>query len=304
MEIEFVVPSVRKLLERKQPWNPVQGVSKWFGRTYLRGYSQTVTPNYPELHRKLGLKEGERVLFVAGSFGDWANNLAETGVEVHYTDVSKRMVDYVKMRFPKTRIKSFAVADSMRWPQKVGYDRIVSFDPPPWVIKSLPLAILRGIAHTKGCTFAAGYERGPKIVFDLYGKIFARLYGTPYEHSVEKVSARPSVLPGIRVRRQSPVWVFHIRAPQSEDSRKAAQADLRILASLKGMEKTDIRVLAGRLRMSENRVIDSLVRLTKLSSFLDDETRRPLVVEMPGKLYRRASEYQETLERPLLEKPI
>jgi len=305
MLLEFTVPSVRKILRSQERWAPLaeragHGTAIKRGREIpLRVGVQSIVPEDPELHRKLGIGEKQTVLVVGGGHGDWANALSQKS-EVHYSDASLPMKKLAEARFAGKGIKSFAVADAMMWPRKAPYDWVFAYQPAPYGNTSLPIAILRAVAHAKGCVFVTDRLEIPKKVFDIFGDHFSRIYKAGYESSPETIKSRPF---GLRESvkalfggKHEPVWVFRVRASESEEPRKQAQADLKVLKAASDEGPVDIRVLAGRLGMSESRVVESLARLTHLSNLLDEKAHHKVVVEMQDKLARRATEYAERLQ--------
>ena len=299
MPSEFEITSLRKTL-RRYPWG-VQG--KWIKMPHTLRWletpteqirpplpAQTIVPHDPKLHAKLGMHEGEKLLVVAGSFGDWANALAKKS-EVHFTDVSKGMVKYAKQRFPETRIRSFAVADAARWPAKLEVDRVFSFDPDPQKVVSFPLTILRAIGYAKkGLTMAAS-SGAAKEVMDRFGNYFAKTYGCRYSTSVKRINAGLTVseiMRGLvgrspldryaseefsvaeRARNflglKAPVWVFHFEPPADERLRGLAQTDFKVLVAVSDKKSVDLTRLSQQLEINERGIVGSLRRLHRFQT--------------------------------------
>lgn len=81
---EFQVPCVRALLKHSKPYKIAT----------LTDYQELVSID-ENLAERLEFKRGEDILIVAGYYGDWAEKLSHD-LNVHFTDDSKDIVEYVK----------------------------------------------------------------------------------------------------------------------------------------------------------------------------------------------------------------
>ncbi|MBI5036796.1 class I SAM-dependent methyltransferase [Candidatus Micrarchaeota archaeon] len=149
----YRIPVYRKILKIRRPFDVIFEQIKRrntfdFEFKPEPTVEQDLVPVEP-YHEQIGIEPGSRILFFAGCYGDWAHQLAQHN-RVHYTDISKSMVDYARKRFEGKGIEKFSKSDALRWPTKKDrYDYVVSFEPTP-VISRLPLIVLRALAYGKG----------------------------------------------------------------------------------------------------------------------------------------------------------
>jgi len=245
MAIEFDVASVRKILRRRDLWKPTD---------HPYAVEQSVVPCDWSLHEKMGLRPGAKVLFFAGGAGNWADALAKGGVEVHYSDASKPMVEHARKSFAGGGIKSFSRADAMAWPQKqVRYDRFVSFEPIPLQSASLPVAMLRAIAYSGGMTVAYGDVHAHKGE-DLLNNVMRRfnsVYGAPVRVEEKRITAKPEGMgTAERMGGSAPVSFYHTDSP-AEEKRRLARIDLGVLAAIGGRTDVSAAELAKKPTLAE-----------------------------------------------------
>jgi len=267
MRVDFEIASVRKILKKRDLWAPHSESRR----------RQDLIPRDAALPEKMGLKPGTKVLFFAGAAGDWANALAERGVEVHYSDASKAMVEYAKRRFPGTKIRSFRSGDAIRWPEKIRYDRVVSFEPIPLEASSLPIALLRAIAHSGGATLAY-YREGGSV--ELAMKALSKIYGAGFRHEAKSV-AGAWLSDDVRMA-SNYVDFYHLDAPGAE-GRRLAEIDLKVLAALGDRKDVSLAALAKKPEVApyglgEKELLGSLRRLARVSEHVDSPLRNTIAV--------------------------
>jgi len=279
---EFRIPNLRLMLKQRERWKPRPAPGE---TPRIDSSVQHVVPADAELHEKMGLRPGAKVLFFAGGAGDWADALAERGVEVHYADASAEMTKYAKERFRRTKIRSFTTMDAVRWPEKTGpektaYARLVSFEPFPVMRSSLPVAALRAIAHSTGMTLAYVLDSAatsqmefPPLNAMIRG--LKALYGA--QSRVDETRVGASSLRGYPASSplSVPLSVYHIDAPPA-GGRKLAQLDLAVLSALAYKKKASVAELAAHPSVAQhkpsgNELLDSLKRLDTFSQLVSPE---------------------------------
>ncbi len=198
----YKVPNYRKISGTKQPWL----VKDWSGPQH----------NAPgeELHEKLAIEPGSKVLFFAGATGDWAHALSRT-TEVHYTDASKEMAQFAKGRFGLRGIRSFRTVDAVQWPAKDRYDYVVSFEPYP-LSSRLPLIAVRALAHAKGMRIVN------PLAYDHYLDRLMWVYKARSSYKEKKITDRHG----------DEVKVSLWQLDSTPDARTAAQLDLKVIHAL------------------------------------------------------------------------
>ncbi|MDP3742010.1 MAG: hypothetical protein Q8R15_01710 [Candidatus Micrarchaeota archaeon] len=209
-----------------------------------------------------------KVLFFAGAAGDWAHELAHT-MEVHYTDASKAMTQHAQTRFGDNRtarIKSFRTANAMRWPVKLEYDYLASFEPAP-LIEIIPLITLRALAHSKGIRIARSgllmdklYKIGPKM---------KALYAANYldhtsEMEIEDYTGRIG-------SKHVDIWSVNT----TPEAKKRAELDLKVIALLQKHQTISVKQLKEKLgsdgrNLKENTLNASLQRINHISKLICD----------------------------------
>jgi hypothetical protein len=282
---EFMVPSKRILFASEDPWRLCED-------------HQEFVPADKKLHKKLGMNDGEKVLFFAGYTGEWAHDLARN-VDVYYTDCSR--VAYYRARkwygFPPFlggRIKHFAVAEGLRWPLKMNYDWIFSFEPKPIFEKSLPLVMLRSITYSHGLIMAflalPEREEHVKSFREREASVFERLY-----HTTTSIS-RPGIAGKLYEYAESGLFssyqmkgknkfsqghhVVHVNAPVNGEDIRKARIDLQLwaLASDKAEIKSSEIIKSPKLRgfdVTEKEVTESLERI----EFFSRNLMRPSILK-------------------------
>lgn len=228
-----------------------------------------------ELSRFCGIKPGENVLFVAGGPGGWAKQLAEEGVNVHYTDASRKIANRVRRR--KGKLASVRTFDAARIPSQ-NYDWVASFEPMPLRETALPLTVLRGLAHARGVKlfYRAMFNR------EFASRLgFAKLYGArrsssgaamPFESPYFKESAAGGLTPAeLYFYTHDSFHALTLRS--TAPSRQKARLDLLCIRLLQPKKSkpaaTTIAALVShpevkRLGAGEEKVKASLERITAL----------------------------------------
>lgn len=134
-----------------------------------------IRPNDSKLAQKLGIIKGEKILFVAGFSGEWANSLAQT-CEVRFTDAGKGMVGTAKRKY-KNKMK-YTKAYAQLLPQRpLIYSWTVSFEPFPVAnAKGNILSSIRSLLNKKGSKIIFSDPRNSKhtqITFENIAKSYS-----------------------------------------------------------------------------------------------------------------------------------
>ncbi|MBI5228711.1 hypothetical protein HY991_01275 [Candidatus Micrarchaeota archaeon] len=189
----------------------------------------------------LGIRSGEKVLFFAGGFGDWARAIADEKVEVHYTDVLKQVVGWMKRSKRKGGVASVRTKDAV-WLPEERCDWVVSFEPVPLTGRALPITMLRALVKSKGMKLV--YSPSGRNFFPEPWRILRRLLNTVkavYDVGVEKKtpkirsSDRDGVVGEIRH------IVFSVYT--NPEARRKAEIDLEVIGLLQP-RKRDERVVS------------------------------------------------------------
>lgn len=235
MPLAYRIPNLLELAEGAAIWRPTEGALQY----------QTTIPHDKKLHKKLRIKGGRRIWVFAGSFGDWANALAEKAI-VHYTDVLPEMVAFARNRFPGSKIRRFSVADALNPRGK--HDWFFSFEPEPLLRTALPITLRNAIANTKSA----------KIVDAHYCHYFDRLslvrfLDREYSLKAETTEARPEKISCRRTDGGSYEREHYMTALETTPiSRKRAALDLKLTKLLQNKEKVSLNRVAVKPRNKEN----------------------------------------------------
>lgn len=145
--------------------------------------SQHTIPNDKDLLKKIGLTKEDKILTIAGYYGDWTNAIAKAGCKTTYSELSKNLVDFARKKLSKNKnIQKFVCANYIIIPKKEKeYDWTLTFEPIGGEM-GLSIAVLRGLLNKKGIKIIhyprenkplksyARYELIPKV----YGGKFNR----------------------------------------------------------------------------------------------------------------------------------
>lgn len=142
------IPNLKKILEPLWAHNPGEAVNQtgWHKRDVLM---QGSIPKDKILLKKLGIKKGEKVLAIAGYYGDWAYALEKNGAKVDFSDVSKSIVNWVKKQKDR-KFKKYIVSGYEFIPKnEKEYDWTFTYEACGGG-QGLPIAYLRSLLNKKG----------------------------------------------------------------------------------------------------------------------------------------------------------
>ena len=142
------IPNLKKILQPLWSHNPGEAVntSGWHKQDVWR---QGTIPKDKRLLEKLGIKRGEKILAIAGYYGDWAAALKESGAKVDFSDVSKSIVNHVKKNV-KIKFGKYICSGYEIVPKKSKeYDWTFTYEACGGG-QGLPIAYLRSLLNNKG----------------------------------------------------------------------------------------------------------------------------------------------------------
>jgi len=233
-------------------------VSKGWGVASYPRNAQEFVPRDPKLMQKIGLKKGERIIFFAGCYGDWAAALSKS-CEVKYTDVSDEMLRAAKAKNPNAA-KSFRVAAAETVPQRMKvFDWSFSFEPYPLSMhRGINLSLMRSLLNRKGLlmVFSPMVDARNEIraFFERRTRKIAELYGAGFEK--KSVVVHGEGKKGFENRKS---YVFVMRT--NNVAREKVRTDLKVLKLLEREETLTRKELSERVGVSLKDINESIRRI-------------------------------------------
>jgi len=184
---DMLIPSLKKISKIAENWSAASAYDN--GKKIIKkNRSQRTIPCDEDLLKKLGLRKSEKILVFAGYYGEWANELANAGCRVVYSDVSKSLTEYARRKYP--RIKRAVCRDYIWLPEKEKeYDWSFSFEPVGGK-QGLVIAIIRGLMNNKGVKIVHyPRENKPGDAYLRY-KLVARVYGCGFGRKKVYIAGR------------------------------------------------------------------------------------------------------------------
>ncbi len=251
----------------------------WEKGTSYEG-SQNTIPVDGQIHRKIGITPGEKVLFFAGGGGNWAESIANK-TSLTFSDLTKRIVERVgkKREIGEKQI----TINALRVPVKRDeFDWSVSFEPVPLAGQALPLAVLRGLLN----------RRGVKIIrYDMYSgeeriaKVLGQVYGTETEEKRVGIKCKAKPRLGNRFTGRETKTHLITTIYSNDKIKNKVEKDLKIMMlveKLKGRGGNFIPIKkivdnAVEKGIKKSEVIESLGRINQFSELIPEEKRVTLV---------------------------
>lgn len=271
MRMKFSIPNIKKIISEPEA-RFLKGFYTKKGKFIKKMIkTQATLPNDKKLLNKVGLKRNDKVLFIAGYYGDWTKALAKAGAIVYYSDVSRNLVNYAKKSLKEKNIKEYICSDYALIPSKAfKYDWTFSFEP-IGANQGLPIAMLRSLLNRKGGKLVVY----PRIVEEEYNrhlkssrkltriiKRLSRIYKTRYE--ITKIRIKGKAQKGEElVKKHVIVTLF-----TNDSTRKKVETDLKVLD-----------LIANEKLKSSEEVMKSLKRLDKLTKVIDKKFVKKLVIK-------------------------
>ncbi len=260
------IPDLKKILEPLWLHNPGEAVNTkgWHKQEILMQGSR---PKDSQILSKLGIKKKDKVLAIAGFYGDWAYALQKNGAKVDFSDVSKQIVNWIKKQKDRKFEKHFVSGYELIPKKENEYDWTFTYEACGGS-QGLPIAYLRSLLNRKGGILVLFFrpdkpekmggklERYPLIVNEL-----AKAYGGKAIVVRKKIKAHRAKMPV-----QNYTYIIH-KILTNDKARKLAKKDIEFLWKL-----GDKKVIS-----SENK--DSIKRLSILAKVLDDKFRRYVEVK-------------------------
>jgi len=236
--MKYKIPNLKKILRPKWSHNPGEAVNQkgWYKQEILMQGSR---PKDPKLLQKLGMKRKDKVLAIAGFYGDWANGLQKNGAKVDYSDISKKTVNWVKKQKDRKFSKYFVSGYELLPKKEKQYDWTFTYEACGGG-QGLPIAYLRSLLNNKGGILVLMFrpdkpksmgskkKRYPLIVNNL-----AKAYGGKSSVIRKKIKAH---------RREKPIlnhtYIVH-KILTNNKARELAKKDIEFLWEIKGKKKVD-----------------------------------------------------------------
>jgi protein-L-isoaspartate O-methyltransferase len=272
--MKFCVPDIDKIIAKPEArfFKGYYSKEGKFIKKMIK--TQATLPNDKKLLNKVGLKRNEKVLVIAGYYGDWAKALAKAGVIVCYSDVSKNLVNYAKKSLKERNIKEYICSDYSLIPSKaLKYDWSFSFEP-IGANQGLPIAMLRSLLNKKGGKLVV-YPRIVEEEFNRHLKssrkltrIIKRLsktYKTRYEISKRLIIGKAQK--GEKLAKKHVIVTIFT----NDSARKKAEIDLKVLDLIR----------KRKLKSSEisKEIIQSLKRIDKLTKVIDKNFVKKVMIK-------------------------
>lgn len=269
------IPDLNKIIKPTWKHKPGYGIRGKKGLHEQEVWAQATTPEDPEILKKLGIKKGQKILVIAGFYGNWAAAIKKAGANVTYSDISLSIVNYVKknskIKFDKHICSNYELIPGA--PKK--YDWTFTFEACGGS-QGLPIAYLRSLMNNCGGILVLHYEKGrhmgskykryPKII-----KTLSRIYGA-------KGSMKKTKFMGYGKGRENKSRLTHFiyTIKTNEAARKKAEADIKLLDYLRNKRKMNLENDSGIFNITKGELRDSVSRLSKVSELSKKEFRREI----------------------------
>jgi len=236
----------------------------------MKIFKQATNPIDPKILTKLGIKKKEKVLAIAGYYGNWASELNKRGAKVTYSDISKSMVAYVRKKV-KPKFEEYICSNYELIPKKPKeYDWTFTFESCGGS-QGLPIAYLRSLMNNKGGILVLYWNTenrkamgGKPKRYPLIVKTLARIYGAKYEIKDINFRAYSGGTEIVTLLHK----VYFLKTNSSAG--KKAQFDLQLLDELKNKRK---------IKPKNKEEVASLRRLNRLTKTLNKDFIKDLEIK-------------------------
>jgi len=262
----YKIPNLKKILEPLWAHNPGEAVNQtgWHKHKILMQGSRPVDSNILD---KLGIKKGEKVLAIAGYYGDWAYALQKNGVKVDFSDVSKSIVNWVKKQKDRKFEKYFVSGYELLPKKEKEYDWTFTYEACGGG-QGLPVAYLRSLLNNKGGILVLFFrpdkpeKMGSKLTrYPLIVNQLAKAYGG------KSVVIRKSIK-AHRAEMSDTFYTFIIhKIITNNKARELAKKDIEFLWKL------------GDKKIVSKEDKDSIKRLSLFSKALNNEFKREVEIK-------------------------
>ena len=279
----FFIPDIEKIIASPE--------SRFFKGYYWRDgkfhekqiKTQATLPTDKNLLKKIGLRKNEKVLFIAGYYGNWAKALAKAEVMVCYSDVSRNLVNYAKKSLREKNIREYVCSDYTLIPSKsLEYDWTLSFEP-IGTKQGLPIAMLRSLLNRKGGKLIVY----PRVIEEIdsskhykssrpltkIAKILCKVYKADYEITKKIIEGKGQK--GGELKKKHVILTIFT----NNLTRKKAEFDLKLLSFIKNKKIIRISDLCNNFNTSEKKIIQSFRRIEKITKVLDRKFIKRIVIK-------------------------
>lgn len=260
------IPNLKKILEPLWAHNPGEAVNQtgWHKHEVLMQGSRPVDPNILD---KLGIKKGEKVLAIAGYYGDWAYALQKNGIKVDFSDVSKSIVNWVKKQKDRKFEKYFVSGYELLPKKEKEYDWTFTYEACGGG-QGLPLAYLRSLLNKKGGILVLFFrpddpeKMGSKLKrYPLIVKQLAKAYDGKAIVVRKKIKAHRKNLPI-----KNHTYIIH-KILTNNKARELAKKDIEFLWKI------------GNKKTLSKEYKDSVKRLSILAKAMNDKFRKEVEIK-------------------------
>jgi len=279
----FFIPNIEKIIAKPE--------ARFFKGYYWKDgkfhekiiKTQATLPDDKNLLSKIGLGKNEKILFIAGYYGNWAKSLARAGIIVSYSDVSRNLVNHAKKSLREKNIKEYICSDYTLIPSKsLKYDWTFSFEP-IGTKQGLPIAMLRSLLNKKGGKLVVY----PRVIEEMdrskhykssrpLTKIVRILFKTyKANYRINKKIIEGKSQKSVKLKKKHVIITIFT----SNLIRKKVEFDLKLLSFLKNKKIIRISDLCNNFNTSEKEIIQSLRRLEKITKVLDRKFIKRIVIK-------------------------
>lgn len=238
---------------------------KAFGKVWDQSKKHNLIPKDKKLFEKIGLDIGERIHYFASFSGEWAKALAEQGLNVDASDVSKQRVDKLK-RDPK-KVNPFV----RQLPAQIHnivpnyYDWSVSFEPHPLLETGLRYVIRTALLNRKGLKIILGPHSKNYGEYKRICQMVAKLYGAQIPDKLESTTISGKLQTDQERYTSGDHNILIITILTNPEARRKAELDIfveRKLEKYSGDKYEFIKKIAKEFNISEKKITESVERVT------------------------------------------
>lgn len=230
--MKYKIPDIKKILMPTWLHNPGEAVNQegWYKQKILM---QGTRPKDKKILEKLGIKKKDKVLALAGFYGDWAWGLQKNGAKVDYSDISRKIVAWVKKQKDR-KFERYIVSDYINIPKReLKYDWSFTYEACGGG-QGLPLAYLKSLLNKKGGILVLCFRpdkpnaMGSKIKrYPLIVKMLEKAYGAKAKIIRKRIKAHRREMP-----EQNYTYIVH-KILTNPKARKLAKKDFEFLIKTK-----------------------------------------------------------------------
>ncbi len=198
---KILIPNLKKILKEAEAWKVSAWKEKignkkvWKKKT---ARSQHTIVNDNNLLNKIGLDKTDKILTIAGYYGNWTDAIAKAGCKTTYSELSRNLTDFARRNFGKNKnIQRFICADYVTVPKKEQeFDWTITFEPVGGEM-GLTLAIIRSLLNKKGIKIIHYPRKNKPLKSYAKYKLIANVYGCNFDRKsvfIEGINQKFKVL--------------------------------------------------------------------------------------------------------------